>query len=501
MVNAFKNKETKSPIGDLVSAGAPLADRMRPETLDDFLGQDEIVGEGKLLKQAIEGDNLPSMIFWGPPGSGKTTLAHIIAKQTKSDFVRFSAVTSGVADLRNVIKKAENNNPPNLLLSRCGGDYQGGNNDEKSPRFPFTKGGNNNKGGNNKRTILFIDEIHRWNKSQQDALLPHIENGAIILIGATTENPSFEVRGALLSRCRVFVLKQLDKTQIADIIYRALKDEKKGLGKLKIKIDKKVIGVLAEMSNGDARVALNVLEYAAKAPQTQFVNKGMIKNPPTPFIKGALKRPLEVSPLIKGVGGIEAGCGDYKNGLYAITLEIIKDAFQKPHLFYDKGGDEHYNIISALHKSIRGSDESAALYWLARMLEAGEDPLYIARRLVRFASEDVGLANSRALEQAVASFRACQFIGMPECNVILAQTVVYLSKCKKSNDLYTAYGKAAQDAREYGNLPVPAHIRNAPTKLMKDLGYGKDYKYSPDYDYGEKQEYMPDKLKKRKYFK
>ncbi len=476
MVNVFKNKETKSPIGDLVSVGAPLADRMRPETLDDFLGQDEIVGKGKLLKQAIEGDNLPSMIFWGPPGSGKTTLAHIIAKQTKSDFIRFSAVTSGVADLRNVIKKAENNNPPNPLLSRCGGDYQGGINDEKSPdpaareglgQPPFAKG------GNSKRTILFIDEIHRWNKAQQDALLPHIENGIIILIGATTENPSFEVRSALLSRCRVFVLKQLDKTQIIDIIYRALKDEKKGLGKLKIKIDKKAIGVLAGMSNGDARVALNVLEYAAKIPQKN-------KSPQPPFAKG---------------GSNKKGWND------DITVEVIKDAFQKPHLLYDKDGDEHYNIISALHKSMRGSDESAALYWLARMLEAGEDPLYVARRLVRFASEDVGLANSRALEQAVSSFRACQFIGMPECNVVLAQAVVYLSKCKKSNDLYTAYGKAAGDVREYGNLPVPAHIRNAPTKLMKDLGYGKGYKYGPDHNYKEKQDYMPDKLRDRRYFK
>ncbi len=432
MVDDLKNKETKFSIGDLVFAGAPLAERMRPETLDDFLGQDEIVGKGKPLRRAIEGDNLPSMIFWGPPGSGKTTLARIIAKQTKADFIRFSAVTSGVADLRSVIKKAER--------ERSGRSAS-------VPNAPF-------------KTILFIDEIHRWNKAQQDALLPHIENGAIILIGATTENPSFEVRGALLSRCRIFVLKKLNKAQITDIINRALKDKKRGLGGLKIKINKDAIDVLAGMSNGDARVALNALEYAVKSTQP-------------PFVKGGSD----------------------------ITSEIIKDTFQKSHLLYDKNGDEHYNIISALHKSMRGSDADAALYWLARMLEAGEDPLYVARRLVRFASEDVGLANSRALEQAVAAFRACQFIGAPECNVILAQAVTYLSKCEKSNDLYMAYGKAAQDVKDYGNLPVPARIRNAPTKLMKDLGYGKDYKYSPDYDYKEKQEYMPDELKKRRYFK
>ena len=426
-----------------------LADRMRPANLKEFLGQDEIVGNGKLLRKAIEGDNLPSIIFWGPPGSGKTTLACIIAKQTKSDFIKFSATTSGVSDLRNVIKKAEENqNPPNPL-------YQGG----KSPQPPFNKGG--------RKTILFIDEIHRWNKAQQDALLPHVENGVIILIGATTENPSFEVRGALLSRCRVFVLKQLTKEEISDIINSALKDEKRGLGKLKIKIDKKAIDALAQMSNGDARVALNVLEYAALTPSPSPT--------PTERARGAKK---EVK----------------------ITQEIIKEALQKSHLLYDKDGEEHYNIISALHKSMRGSDANASLYWLARMLEVGEDPLYVARRLVRFASEDIGLANSRALEQTVAAFRACQFIGMPECNVILAQAVVYLAKCKKSNDLYAAYLKVQKDVNDYGNLPVPLHIRNAPTKLMKDLNYGKDYKYSPDHDYKEKQEYMPDKLKKRKYF-
>jgi len=394
----------------------PLADRIRPEKLEDFLGQDEIVGKGKMLRQAIEFDQLPSIILWGPPGSGKTTLAFIVAKQTKSEFVRFSAVTSGVKELKEVIKRAEQS-------KRLG-----------------------------RNTILFIDEIHRWNKAQQDALLPHIERGTVILIGATTENPSFEVRGALLSRCRVFVLKQLGKTQITDIILRALKDKENGLGNLPVKMDKKVVEVLAQMSNGDARVALNVLEYASSISKK-------------------------------------------------ITLDLIKEAFQKSHLFYDKDGEEHYNIISALHKSMRGSDPDAALYWLARMLEAGEDPLYVARRLVRFASEDIGLANSRALEQSVAAYNACHFIGMPECNVILAQAVVYMAKCEKSNDLYVAYGKAAKDVEEYGNLPVPLHIRNAETDLMKDLGYGKGYKYSPNYGYKEKQEYLQKELKNKKYLK
>lgn len=393
-----------------------LADRMRPEKLEDFLGQDEIIGKGRLLRQAIISDQLPSMIFWGPPGSGKTTLAFIIAKHTKSEFMQFSAVASGIRALKEVIKKAKENEIKN------------------------------------KKTILFIDEIHRWNKTQQDALLPHVEQGIITLIGATTENPSFEVRGALLSRCRVFVLKQLTKKHIVNIIKKALLDKERGLGKLKVKMDENVVEVLAQMSNGDARIALNVLEYAG------FINK-------------------------------------------IITVKIIKEAFQKSHLLYDKDGEEHYNIISALHKSMRGSDADAALYWLARMLEAGEEPLYIARRLVRFASEDIGLANSQALEQAVACYHSCHFIGMPECNVILAQAVVYMAKCKKSNDLYAAYGKAAQDVKKYGNLPVPLHIRNAPTALMKNLGYGEGYKYGPDFNYKEKQKYLPEELKGRKYLK
>ena len=394
----------------------PLADKMRPEKLEDFFGQEALVGKDSFLRKAIKEDAVPSMIFWGPPGSGKTTLASIIAKETKSEFVKLSAVSSGKKDLMAIIEKAE-----------------------QGKRLKI-------------KTILFIDEIHRWNKAQQDALLPSVEKGILSLIGATTENPSFEVRGALLSRCRVFVLKQLGQDKLVAIIKKTLKDKDRGLGNLKIKINNKVIEALAQMSNGDARTALNVLEYASSVSKN-------------------------------------------------ITEGLIKEAFQKSHLLYDKDGEEHYNIISALHKSMRGSDANAALYWLARMLEAGEDPLFVARRLVRFASEDIGLANSRALEQAVAAYQACHFIGMPECNVILAQVVVYMSKCKKSNDLYTAYKNVQTDVREYGNLGVPLHIRNAPTKLMKNLGYGKNYKYSPDHDYKEDQNYLPDELKNKKYIK
>lgn len=376
----------------------PLADKMRPNSLKDFLGQEEILGKNKLLKKAIKQDKLPSLIFWGPPGSGKTTLAFIIAQQTKSDFIQISAVSSGLKDLRKILKRAEQNQ----RLKQ--------------------------------KTILFIDEIHRWNKAQQDALLPYVERGLITLIGATTENPSFEVRPALLSRCRVFVLKQLSKSQIAEILNKAIK-------KLKIKLSKNLINLIACLSNGDARTALNILEYSMS------VSKKLDK-------------------------------------------KIIKEAFQKSHLFYDKDGEEHYNIISALHKSMRASDADAALYWLARMLEAGEDPLYIARRIIRFASEDIGLANSRALEQAIACYQACYFIGMPECNVILAQAVVYMAKCKKSRAIDSAYAKAKKDVQEHGNLPVPLSIRNAPTKLMQELGYGK----------GE-QEFMPGELRNRKYLK
>ncbi len=392
----------------------PLADRMRPRKLSEFFGQEEIVGEGRMLRKAIESDNLPSIIFWGPPGSGKTTLAGIIAATTKAEFLKLSAVTGGLKDLRKAVSIARSN------------EIEG------------------------KKTILFIDEIHRWNKKQQDALLPYVEKGIITLIGATTENPGFEVRPALLSRLRVFILKQLDKDLLVKIINNALKDKERGLGKMNIKIKTETIQMLADISQGDARTALNVLEYAAS------INK-------------------------------------------KIGKQEIKEALQRPHIMYDKNGEEHYNIISALHKSMRGSDADAALYWLARMISGGEDPLYIARRLVRFAAEDIGLANSRALEQAVAAYQACHFIGLPECNVVLSQAVVYMAKCPKSNSLYKAYKSAMQDAEKYAAEPVPLHLRNAPLKLMHDIGYGKGYKYSPDYKYQEKQNYFPDKLTGRKY--
>lgn len=387
----------------------PLADRLRPLKLEDFLGQEEIVGENKLLREAIENDNIPSMIFWGPPGTGKTTLALIIAQKTNSEFIKISAVSSGLKDLREIIEKAKINH-------RLG-----------------------------KKTILFIDEIHRWNKTQQDALLPHIESGLIILIGATTENPSFEVQGALLSRVRVFVFKQLDDKSMEKII-------KRGMKSISVRANKKSIDFLISISNGDARVALNILEYAS------FQSK-------------------------------------------EIDIDIIKEAAQKTSLVYDKNGEEHYNIISALHKSMRGSDASAALYWLARLVEGGEDPLYIARRIIRFAAEDIGLANSRALDLAVNVYNACHYIGYPECDVVLAEAVVYMAKSKKSNELYVAYNKAKDDIEKTGNLGVPLHLRNATTKLMDEIGYGKGYKYSPDYKYEENQEYMPEKLKNRKYFK
>ncbi|GBE17135.1 replication-associated recombination protein A [bacterium BMS3Abin15] len=391
----------------------PLADKMRPDSLEDFFGQEELVGKSSYLKGAIETDQVPSMIFWGPPGSGKTTLASIVAKKTDSDFLQLSAVTSGVKEIRSIIDRAKEN-------KKIG-----------------------------RKTVLFVDEIHRWNKSQQDTLLPHVEQGVIILIGATTENPSFEVISALLSRARVFVLHKLSAGDIEKIIQRSLKDKEKGLGKENIKINEKITKLIAQLSNGDARAALNTLESCANQ------NK-------------------------------------------KITEELVKKVLQKSHLFYDKGGEEHYNIISALHKSMRGGDANASLYWLARMLEGGEDPIYVARRLVRFASEDIGLANNTALILANAVFDACQKLGMPECNVHLAQCVIYLAKSKKDISAYQGYHEAKKDVEKLGNLPVPLHIRNAPTKLMKDLKYGKDYKYTPKEDSSE-QEYLPEEIKNKKY--
>lgn len=402
---------------------APLADRMRPETLDEFEGQEKAVGKGSVLRTAIERDDVPSLMLWGPPGTGKTTLARIIAKMTKSRFEPFSAVSGSVKDVRDIIKIAEDQRKY----------YQ-------------------------KKTILFVDEIHRFNKAQQDAFLPSVENGTITLIGATTENPSFEVNAALLSRSRVVVLEHLQPEAIARILKRALVDEVRGLGNQKISISEKAITALANLANGDARTALNTLEIAAKtAPK--------------------------------------------KKDSVIITEELVAKALARTHLMYDKGGEEHYNIISALHKSMRGSDADAALYWTARMLEAGEDPLYIARRLIRFASEDIGLADPQALVQAVTAYQACHMIGVPECNVTLAQCVVYMARAKKSNGLYVAYNRAKDDIMNLPNEPVPLHIRNAPTKLMKNLGYGKGYKYTPAFDNPEDamQDYLPDSLKGKKY--
>jgi putative ATPase len=401
---------------------APLADRMRPVNFDELVGQDELIGPGKPLRVLVEQDQAPSMVLWGPPGSGKTTLAKIIATITKSEFVEISAVTSGIQEVRLLIKDAE---------TRLG--FHG------------------------KRTILFIDEIHRFNKAQQDAFLPHVERGTITLIGATTENPSFEVNSALLSRCKVFVLNKIGPDALREIIKRALADKERGLGKLKIVAPADVVDELTVLADGDARTALNALELAVNA-----------------------------SPKSK-------------DGSITLSLDQLRSALQRSHFLYDKKGEEHYNIISALHKSLRGSDANAAIYWLARMLEAGEDPLYVARRLVRFASEDVGLADPQALIQAVATYQACHFIGLPECNVILTQCVAYLARASKSNALYTAYGAAAEDVHRLPNAPVPLHIRNAPTDLMKNLGYGKGYKYNPNFKGPVEQDYLPDELKGRKY--
>lgn len=406
-----------------LKSGAPLADRVRPRNLTEFQGQEHLVGRGKMLRKLLEGDQIPSMIFWGPPGTGKTTLAKIIANQTKSNFIEVSAVTTGIAEVKKIIAKARED----LKLY-------------------------------SKRTILFVDEIHRFNKAQQDAFLPHVEQGNIILIGATTENPSFEVNSALLSRCRVFVLNQLKAEEIREILNAALADKERGFGNINVKIEQKVLDYLAKMVNGDARAGLNALEMAVNSIS--------------------------------------------KKGKKMLKLEVkdISEALQRTHLLYDKTGEEHYNIISALHKSMRGSDVDASLYWLGRMLEGGEDPLYVARRLVRFASEDVGMADPNALVQAVSAYTASHYLGMPECNVILAQAVAYLAKAPKSNALYRAYGKVQRDVKELENLPVPLHIRNAPTVLMKGLGYGKGYKYNPNFKEPVDQDYLPEELKNRKYF-
>lgn len=409
---------------------SPLADRMRPRDWGAFFGQADIVAEGKILRNLIDSDNLSSLVFWGPPGVGKTTLAEIIATKTGAHFTVISAVESGKDALRKAVKEAQVRQEEE-----------------------------------NKRTILFIDEIHRWNKAQQDALLPFVEKGQIILIGATTENPSFEIIGPLLSRSRVFILKKLETNEVVQILKQALGDKVNGLGNLKIEISDEVFEMLADLCGGDARVALNGLELAVKA-------------------KG-----VHITPPFQGGG----------EGVVRIATTDIKEALQKTHLIFDKKGEEFYNLISALHKSMRGSDANASLYWLARMVEGGADPLYVARRVLRFAAEDIGIADSRALLVANAAYDACHKLGFPECNVHLAEAVVYCALAKKSNALYVAYGKAAEDAKNTSHLGVPIHLRNAPTKFMKDIGYGKDYKYNPDFDGPVSQEYLPEKLKNKKY--
>jgi putative ATPase len=410
-------------------AGRPLAERMRPVNLDAFVGQSHVVGQGTLIRNAIEQDRIFSMILWGPPGCGKTTLARIIAADTRSHFVHFSAVLSGVKEIRAVIAEAQNQ--------------------QKLYR---------------KRTILFVDEIHRFNKAQQDAFLHHVESGMITLIGATTENPSFEVISPLLSRCRVITLEMLTPDDIAVIIKHALEDREKGLGNLRLVLEPDAMTYLIGIADGDARVALNSLEIAASL---------VAKANDVSEIKASL----------------------------SVTLKDLEQALQKKALVYDKSGEAHYNIISAFHKSLRGSDPDAALYWLERMFAAGEDPLYIARRMVRFASEDVGNADPRALDIALNAMQAFKFLGHPEGELAIAQAAVYLATAPKSNSIYAAYGEVQRVVKKAGSLPVPLHIRNAPTRLMKELGYGKDYQYAHNYkDAFVPQDYLPDKLKGRVFY-
>ncbi|HVP77652.1 MAG TPA: replication-associated recombination protein A [Thermodesulfobacteriota bacterium] len=409
---------------ELFKKEAPLADRMRPQMLDEFVGQDHLLGQGKVLRQAIESDHLPSMILWGPPGSGKTTLAMIVARTTGAHFLAFSAVLSGVKEIKEVIQEAE-----------------------EERKY------------SQRRTILFVDEIHRFNKAQQDAFLPHVEKGTIILIGATTENPSFEVISPLLSRTKVFTLRSLTEEEIELILKRGLSDKERGLGHYSAVIEPEVIKGVCQLANGDARAALNTIEMLV----------------------------LTASPD--------------KAGIRQIKKENLQEVLQRKAYLYDKSGEEHYNLISALHKSLRGSDPDAALYWLGRMLEAGEDPLYVARRMIRFASEDIGMADSQALQVAVAAMQAYHFIGLPEGNLALAQAAVYLATAPKSNALYTAFQGVQRDIRELENMPVPLHIRNAPTALMKDLGYAEGYKYPHDYpDHFVEEEYLPENLRGRVYY-
>jgi putative ATPase len=407
-----------------VSTQAPLAERMRPRTLDEFIGQDHLLGRGKLLRRSIEEDRITSLIFWGPPGTGKTTLASVIARSTASEFVRFSAVVSGIKEIRQVMKDAAD------FRSALG-----------------------------RRTVLFIDEIHRFNRAQQDAFLPYVENGTIILVGATTENPSFEINSALLSRVKVFVLNQLNEDELVRILQEALTDRERGLGGLDLRISEEQLRRLAGYAGGDARIALNTLELAANSAKAD------------------------------------------ENGGRAIGDDDLREALQRASALYDKSGEQHYNLISAFIKSIRNSDADAALYWLARMIEGGEDPMYIARRITHHAAEDIGMADPQALVIAAAAAHATHLIGLPEARLALAEATVYLARAPKSNQVLLAYEAAAEDARATQAEPVPLHLRNAPTGLMKGMGYGKGYQYAHDQD-GSKTEMvcLPERLKDRKYF-
>ncbi|WP_338217432.1 replication-associated recombination protein A [Companilactobacillus muriivasis] len=401
---------------------SPLANRVRPKTLEDFVGQQHLIGDNKILRDIIDQDNIPSLIFWGPPGVGKTTLAEIIAKKTEANFITFSAVTSGINDIKKVMKEAEMNREMG------------------------------------QKTIVFIDEIHRFNKAQQDAFLPFVEKGSITLIGATTENPSFEINSALLSRCKVFVLKSLTTADLVQLLQNTLRNPK-AFPKLKVELDDDTLELIAAYANGDARVALNTLEMAVINSET-------------------------------------------KDKVAQVKADDVRQLLNTKSLRYDKNGEEHYNIISALHKSMRNSDTDSAIYWVMRMLDGGEDPLYIARRLVRFASEDIGLADTNALNVAINAFQACQFLGMPECNVHLVETVIYLSVAPKSNAVYKSVLAAEKDIKKYGNLPVPLQIRNAPTKLMKNLGYGKDYELAHNYqDKLTTMKTVPEEIKDSQYYR
>jgi len=424
----FTDNQKLEETADNKSGNTPLAERMRPLKFEEFIGQEDIISPDKPLRQVIANlkeskGQLPSLIFWGPPGSGKTTLAFIIARASGMEFITFSAVTSGIKDIKAVMERAEYNQRLH-----------------------------------HKKTILFVDEIHRFNKAQQDAFLPYVEKGVISLIGATTENPSFELNSALLSRCRVFILKQLGTDDIIKIIRNALSDKERGLARLNIKIDAEAEKYIVNIANGDARISLNLLELSAFSIPPKSTNR-------------------------------------------TITKTIVEQSAQKKMLLYDRSGEEHYNLISAFHKSLRGSDPDAALYWLCRMLESGEEPLYIARRMVRFASEDVGNADPQALLIAIAAKETVDFLGMPEADNALAQAVIYLATAPKSNSIYAAYNKVKEDVQKTIAMPVPIHLRNPVTDLMGDLGYGKDYKYAHDFpQHFVKQDHLPDNLKGNKYY-